>query len=101
MAYYLDGSCCTTDSVVMPIDGMQQIKLEDGMIDNSRQKIYNKLQNKSYYENVFTWDMRNALKNSENVIVEFKTIDKIRKSLQNSMEMVTYDNEMELFSLHK
>lgn len=101
MADNLADSHCTNDALAIAIDGTRKMKLESSIMDDTQQKIYNQLRDNNFYENVFSWDMKNVSTNSENVILEFKTIDKFRKSLQKQMEMVTFENGMEIFNLYK
>lgn len=102
MADVLSDSSCTTDAVEnIIVDGTRQmILLEDGVDDETLKRKLIYLRDLNYFENVFSWDMKEASKSCGTTSIEFKTIEEFREMLQ-EQELVTLENGLELFSLHK
>lgn len=95
----LADSVRSADTIMTLIDGTREMALEYSDDDNVLRTKLNTLRNKNYYENVFSWDVRKASKGSEEITTGF--IDRIRGELQKELPIVTYQNGLELFNLHK
>lgn len=84
-------------------DSLHEMTLKYSYDSDTLCKKLNKLRDKNYYENVFSWDMQKVPTDSEknSTIVFDKTIDKIRRTLEKGLPIVTNENGLELFNLHK
>lgn len=96
----LDPSVTNVSTVDLLIDGTQRVHLGDDAQLVTVQEQLRRLKDDEYYENVFSWDMKKASITNDKEI-EFKTLDKFRKTLDEESQRVVFQNGLEQFRVYK